>query len=160
MHKILVVSDTHRRDENFYRVLEIEKDFNLVIHCGDVEGSETQMQQLSPAIMRIVKGNNDFFGNLPDEIDFEMGGHKFFVTHGHRYLVNMGSSEIRREALARGADVVIYGHTHKPVAAEVDGIYVFNPGSLSYPRQEGRDPSYIVIEFDQHGKLFSGISYL
>ncbi len=160
MHKILVVSDTHRRDENFYRVLEIEKDFNLVIHCGDVEGSETQMQQLSPAIMRIVKGNNDFFGNLPDEIDFEMGGHKFFVTHGHRYLVNMGSSEIRREALARGADVVIYGHTHKPVAAEVDGIYVFNPGSLSYPRQEGRKPSYLVLTIEDDGKLSYEIKYL
>jgi putative phosphoesterase len=160
MHKILVVSDTHRKDENFYRVIDIEKDVNLIIHCGDTEGSETQMQQLSTAPMRIVKGNNDFFSNLPDEQEFEVWPHRFFVTHGHRYLVNMGSTDIRREALVRGADVVIYGHTHKPVAAETDGIYVFNPGSLSYPRQEGRKPSYLILTIDDEGELTYEIKYL
>ncbi len=160
MHKILVVSDTHRRDENFYRVIETEKDFELVIHCGDTEGSETQMQQLCPVPMRIVRGNNDFFCNLPDEQEFEIASHKFFITHGHRYLVNMGSEEIRREALSRGADVVIYGHTHKPVAIKVDGMYVFNPGSLSYPRQEGRKASYLVLTIDDDGHITHEIKYL
>ena len=160
MHKILVVSDTHRKDENFYKVLEIEKNLSLIIHCGDTEGSDIQLQQLSPAPMRIVKGNNDFFCNLPDEQEFEVWPHKFFLTHGHRYLVNMGSEEIRREARARGADVVVYGHTHKPVAAEIDGIYVFNPGSLSYPRQEGRKPSYLILNIGDDGELSYEIKYL
>ncbi len=160
MHKIVVVSDTHRKDENFYKVIDAETGMDLLIHCGDVEGSEILMQQLCPCEIRIVKGNNDFFGNLPDEQDFEYAGHTFFVTHGHRYLVNMGSSEIRREALSRGADIVIYGHTHKPVALEADGIYVFNPGSLSYPRQEGRKPSYLVLSIDDDGKLSYEIKYL
>ncbi len=160
MHKILVVSDTHRRDENFYRVIETEKNVSLVIHCGDTEGSETQMQQLCPAPMRIVRGNNDFFCNLPDEQEFEVWPHRFFVTHGHRYLVNMGSDELRREARARNADVVIFGHTHKPVATEIDGVYVFNPGSLSYPRQEGRKPSYLVLMVGDDGELSYELKYL
>ena len=160
MHKILVVSDTHRRDENFYKVIESEEKLSLIIHCGDTEGSETQMQQLSPAPIRIVKGNNDFFSSLPDEQEFEVWPHKFFVTHGHRYLVNMGSEEIRREARARNADVVIYGHTHKPVAAMIDGIYVFNPGSLSYPRQEGRKPSYLILNVGDDGEIEYEIKYL
>ncbi len=160
MHKILVVSDTHRKDENFYRVVEKESPVNLIIHCGDTEGSETQMQQLAGAPMRIVRGNNDFFCSLPDEQVFEVWPHTFFVTHGHRYLVNMGSDEVQREAFSRGADVVIYGHTHRPIAAEIDGMYVFNPGSLSYPRQEGRKPSYIVITIDDEGELSFELKYL
>ena len=40
-----------------------------------------------------------------------------------------------------------------PVAKEIDGIMLFNPGSLSYPRQEGRKPSYIVLTVDDEGEL-------
>ena len=160
MRRILVVSDTHRKDENYYKVLEKEKKLDLIIHCGDTEGSDIQLQQLSPAPVRIVKGNNDFFCNLPDEQEFELWPHKVFLTHGHRYLVNMGSDEIRREAIARRCDIVIYGHTHRPVAAEIDGVYVFNPGSLSYPRQEGRKPSYIIIEMSDDGEITYEIKYL
>ena len=38
--KILIVSDTHRRDENLKFVIEEEKPFDMLIHLGDVEGSE------------------------------------------------------------------------------------------------------------------------
>lgn len=160
MHKILVVSDTHRVDDNFYKAFDAERPVELVIHCGDTEGSELVMQDYVKGPMRIVKGNNDFFCNLPDDQEFEAFGHKFFVTHGHRYLVNMGSETIRREAVARGADIVIFGHTHRPVAAEVDGMHVFNPGSLSYPRQEGRQPSYLVLNISDDGEIFSEIKYI
>ena len=153
MHKILIVSDTHRKDENFFKVVDIESPVSLIIHCGDTEGSETQMQQLSDAPMRIVRGNNDFFCKLPDEQVFEVWPHTFFVTHGHRYLV-------MREAFSRGADVVVYGHTHRPIAAEIDGMYVFNPGSLSYPRQEGRKPSYIIVTIDDEGELSYELKFL
>ena len=40
MHKYLVVSDTHGRDDNFYKVLDIEGPVDGIIHCGDFEGSE------------------------------------------------------------------------------------------------------------------------
>ena len=38
--KILVVSDTHGRDGNLEYVLEESGPLDLLIHCGDVEGSE------------------------------------------------------------------------------------------------------------------------
>ena len=37
--KVLIVSDTHKKNENYFHVLEKEKP-DLVIHCGDAEGSE------------------------------------------------------------------------------------------------------------------------
>ena len=70
------------------------------------------------------------------------------MTHGHNYYVSMGSEIIAREARARGFDIVMYGHTHKPVVNRQEGIIAVNPGSLSYPRQEGRRPSYIVMEVE------------
>ena len=38
--KILIVSDTHRHNENFLKVLEKTGPIDMLIHCGDVEGSE------------------------------------------------------------------------------------------------------------------------
>ena len=38
--RILIVSDTHRRNENFLRVVDKIGPLDLVVHCGDVEGSE------------------------------------------------------------------------------------------------------------------------
>ena len=38
--KILIVSDTHRRNENFLKVMEKVGKIDLLVHCGDVEGSD------------------------------------------------------------------------------------------------------------------------
>ena len=98
--------------------------------------------------VQIVLGNNDFFSYLPKELELQIGPFKVWVTHGHNYYVSMGSEIIAREARARGFDIVMYGHTHKPVVNRQEGIIAVNPGSLSYPRQEGRRPSYIVMEVE------------
>ena len=107
-----------------------------------------------------MAGNNDFFSDLNRELEFELGTHMCFLTHGHRYLVSMDLENIRSEAVSRGADVVFFGHTHKPVAKVVGGVYLFNPGSLSYPRQEGRRPSYLVLTLEDSGEIGYEIKYL
>ena len=42
--RVLIVSDTHRQGENFYRALEETMPVSLVIHCGDVEGQEHEFE--------------------------------------------------------------------------------------------------------------------
>ena len=64
------------------------------------------------------------------------------------------------EARNKDADVVIYGHTHCPQITYVDDIAIVNPGSISYPRQEGRKPSYLVIDVDRFGDLHYNICYV
>jgi hypothetical protein len=160
MHKYLVVSDTHGRDDNFYDVLDIEGKLDGIIHCGDFEGSEGRFALASDCPVYFVAGNNDFFSSLNRELEFELDGHTAFLTHGHHYLVAMDLENIKCEGISRGADIIFFGHTHKPVAKCVDGIYVFNPGSLSYPRQEGRRPSYIVLSIDDEGEINYEIKYL
>ena len=68
MQKILVVSDTHGHDNNFYDVLDIEEPVDGIIHCGDFEGSEGKFALAANCPVYFVAGNNDFFASLSREI--------------------------------------------------------------------------------------------
>lgn len=149
--KILIVSDTHGKCENFEKVLSKVEPIDACIHCGDVEGSEDYIQALTDCPVYMVSGNNDFFSELDREMIVELCGHRIFITHGHYYGVSLDLGRIREEGAARQTDIVAFGHTHKPVVKEKNGITVINPGSLSYPRQEGRRPTYMILEFDKKG---------
>ena len=43
-----------------------------------------------------------------------IGGYHIFITHGHGYYVSMGEERLKQEARGRGADIAMYGHTHRP----------------------------------------------
>ena len=72
----------------------------------------------------------------------------------------MGNSILKEEARARGGDIVMYGHTHKPVIDVDKDITAINPGSLSFPRQEGRKPSYIIMDLDRDGQVHYHLNFL
>ncbi len=158
--KILIVSDTHRQNGNYLKVLERVGPVDLVVHCGDVEGSEYVICEGAGCPVEMVAGNNDFFSNLPREKEFMIGKYRVWLTHGHNYYVSMGNETIKKEAAARGIDIVMYGHSHKPVVDLEDEVTAINPGSLTYPRQEGRRPSYIIMETDKAGDAHFTICYL
>ncbi len=158
--KILIVSDTHRYNENYLKALEKEAPIDMLIHCGDVEGSEYLYAETAHCPIHMVSGNNDFFSSLNREGEFMIGQFKVFLTHGHAYNISMGNELLLEEGRARGADIVMFGHTHRPMAEVVKGIYMVNPGSLTYPRQEGRRPSYIVMNTDEKKDLSFTIKYL
>ena len=158
--KILVVSDTHGRDRDLERAVEREAPFDRLIHCGDVEGREIFIEALADCPCCIVAGNNDFFCDLPREQEIMVGDKKALVTHGHYYGVSIDLSGIADEARSRGCEIAFFGHTHKPVIAQKDGVLVINPGSLSYPRQSGHKSSYVVLNTDIRGNVEAEIKYL
>ena len=160
--KILVVRDTHRKDDNLKLVLSEECPLDMLIHLGDAEGSEHFIPDwVNPECrMEMVLGNNDFFSRLDREREIDIAGHKAFITHGHYYGVSMGPEGLVDEAKSRGCDIAMYGHTHRPFLDVIDGVTVLNPGSLSYPRQEGRRPSYMIIHVDADGKMDYQQKYL
>lgn len=157
--KILVVSDTHGRDRNLKEVLEKVKPIDMLVHCGDIEGSEAYIEALAECPVHMVSGNNDFFSDLSREEEFAIGNYKVLLTHGHYYYVSMNTQAIRREGRERGFDIVLFGHTHRPLVDVREDITLCNPGSLSYPRQEGRRPSYLIMELDRKGKMHYTINY-
>jgi len=158
--KILIVSDTHRYNENYLRVLERVSPVDMVVHCGDIEGSEYAIAQSAGCPVQMVQGNNDFFSDLPREKEFRVGKFKVWLTHGHTYGVMVGNNLIKEEAKDREADIVMYGHTHRPVVEWDDSVVAVNPGSLTYPRQEGGKPSYIIMEIDNKGEAHFTINYI
>lgn len=158
--KILIVSDTHGKDTNLEKVLEQECPVDLLIHCGDIEGQEDYINALAKCPVCMVSGNNDFFSDLSREEELEINGRKVLVTHGHYYGVSLSLSRLVEEAQARNIQVVMFGHTHRPVVYEEAGVIAVNPGSLSYPRQEKRLPSYVILTIDKRGKWGFEIRYL
>lgn len=158
--KILIVSDTHRSDYNLMRVMELEGPVERVIHLGDIEENEGAIQRIVGCPLDIVCGNNDFWGDLPKEKEITIGCYQVFLTHGHYYYVSLDTRLLKSEARARGAQIVMYGHTHRPKFEKENGLIILNPGSLSYPRQEGRKPSYIVMELNDGGEAEFTLKYL
>ena len=159
--KVLIVSDTHGREQNLAEALEQTGPIDQLIHLGDVEGGAEHIRELAgDAPAAIIAGNNDFFCDLPNERIFTLGGHRIFMTHGHGYFVHSGTLYLKREARRKGADIVMFGHTHKPYMVEEKGLLVLNPGSLSLPRQEGHRPTYIVMEIADDGQISYELCYL
>ena len=68
--------------------------------------------------------------------------------------------QLEEEARSRQVQVVMFGHTHYPYLDEEEDLTVLNPGSLSYPRQPGRKPSYLVMQIDEQGKAHYEHRYL
>lgn len=63
---------------------------------------------------------------------------RLFLTHGHIY------NEDNLPKLREG-DVFIYGHTHVPRAEKKDNIFIINPGSITFPKENSSN-SYGVLE--------------
>lgn len=158
--KVLIVSDTHRKHDNLIEVLKHVHPIDLMVHLGDAEGEEEYIEELAECPLEIVAGNNDFFSDLLREKEIWIGKYRVLLTHGHYYYVNAGIANIQKEAAARRFDIVMFGHTHRPLIDYSRGIITLNPGSISYPRQEGRRPSYILMEIDREGEVHFGIHYL
>lgn len=149
--KILLVSDTHGRDKNLVEALKLEKP-DFLCHMGDVEGSEDYIRENANCPLAMVAGNNDFWTDLNPEVTFELHGFRIFMTHGHYYYPHAGMDRLIYAGKEKGADIVLFGHTHQPTLDIEKDIIVANPGSLSYPRQQGRRPSYMVLELEK-GKV-------
>ena len=153
--RVLIVSDTHGRHAALDRALEEAGEVDMFIHLGDIEGGEEYLDAVISCEKHMVRGNNDFFSELPREEEFFIGRYKAFITHGHAYYVSLDTEYIEEEGKARKADIVMFGHTHKPYFHQQNGMTILNPGSLSFPRQEGRKGSYMIMEIGPDGSSVS-----
>lgn len=158
--RILIMSDTHGSHGNLDQVLESERPYEQIIHLGDIEGAEDYIETAAGCPVEAVRGNNDYFSTLPEEKIIEAAGKRILITHGHYYYVAAGVERLIKEAQGRDVDIVMFGHTHRPLIRREGSLTVINPGSLSYPRQEGRRPSYIVMEIGPKGAAEFLLKYL
>lgn len=158
--KILIISDTHGNHKNLDKVLEREKGIDMLLHMGDVEEGDTYLEAVLDCPIHIVAGNNDFYSYLPREEELQLGTYQIWMTHGHTYYVSMNTRRLKQAARERKKDIVMYGHTHRPDIDIEEDLIVINPGSLTYPRQEGRKGTYIIMEIDADGQAKFTLNYV
>ncbi len=161
--KILIVSDTHGSLKGLEAAIAAEGSLDWILHMGDVDRQENEIAKLAGSSrLACVRGNNDYYTQLSDELLLEIGGYKIWMTHGHRYQVYSGTDMLKNVGIMKGADIVMYGHTHCPLIEidEENKITVINPGSVSQPRQIGRQPSYIVMVIEEGKTPTYEIKYL
>ena len=122
-----LISDTHGllRPE----ALRALKGSDLIIHAGDVGGPEIleELGRLAPVVA--VKGNVDteaWCSDLPETAVAETGSALIYVLHDVKAL--------DLKAAGAGIDMVVSGHSHKPLSEEREGVLYVNPGSAG-PRR-------------------------
>lgn len=157
--RILVISDSHGRNDDIEGVLEQVGPIDAMIHCGDVERGDTYIRSLVDCPVYMIAGNNDWNLDLPGELLIEIEGYKILVVHGHQFYVYSGVQYLRSYAHELGVDVVMYGHTHQPFIEIEEDLTILNPGSLSYPRQPGRKPTFLIMEIDDEGEAHYAHGY-
>lgn len=158
--KVLIVSDTHGRHSGIEEAVRREKPLDLLIHLGDAEGYEDYIQSLAECPIETVKGNMDMNVELPIDKEIFLENMHVLITHGHCHGVYSTLEQIQTLGLQRGVDVVMFGHTHVPLLLEDRMLTLLNPGSISYPRQKNKRPSYIVMYKEKGGKARFDIRYL
>ena len=157
--KLLVMSDIHGDIRNARSIIDKQPAADLYIFLGD--GVSDMLYCLNEDQRRrlvAVRGNCDptdtmLGASLKKTERLIIGGRTVILTHGDLYGVKYGTAGL--EALARdnSADLVLFGHTHRPYEGYCDGVYYFNPGSVTGGL--GVPPSAGLLTLDEGSVLFS-----
>ncbi len=152
--KLLILSDIHGRNDLLVQVMEREADADNILFLGDGLEEMNRWQQQHPGHrVYAVRGNCDE-AYAPAEALAAFHGFLFFYTHGHHYGVKSSLEMLSEAAAARGAQVALFGHTHAPLHTTLNGIELFNPGSIQLAAwADGFGSSYGVITVTPEGEL-------
>ena len=139
--KLAILSDTHGllRPE----VVEHLKTADAILHGGDInkQAIVDELRQYAP--LYIVRGNNDWgwAEDIPHDLTVTLDGVTFCMVHNRKEL----------PLTLDGVDVVVFGHSHKYVEEEKEGILWLNPGSCG-PRRFHQEITMMMAELTD-GKI-------
>jgi putative phosphoesterase len=142
-----VVADTHIPDRMRAlppAALDALKGVDAILHAGDVCVRSVLDDLARIAPVHAVGGNRDLFVRLPRTLRLEFEGVRVGLTHGHGGLAGYVREKLRYytvgfttghylnqvRAVFTDVEVIVFGHSHRPINEERDGVLLFNPGSL------------------------------
>lgn len=148
--KLLVGSDTHGNIRDLARAVEREQP-DLICHLGDYVRDGKRLQELFPHIpLEQVPGNCDFPATAGAERLLQIEGHTLLLCHGHTFGVKRSLLQAYYAAVERQAELLLFGHTHRALCQQKEGVLLFNPGTAG---GRGAVCSYGVIELNQNTVL-------
>ncbi len=139
--RVGIISDTHGllRPE----VFPVFEGVEHILHAGDVGPADLLVELEAIAPVTAVWGNTDGWevrARVPEVARVELGGVTVVVLHG----MQLGSPTAAGAAAAYpDAELVVFGHSHRPVVERVGAVLAVNPGSAG-PRRF-RDPVTVAI---------------
>ena len=147
--RLIVVADTHlpRKNRDLPReILEAVERADRIAHLGDFTAGSvlTRLQQFAP--VHAVHGNNDdpdVVALLPAQSCIELCGRAIVLLHGHVG----GATALQAARRVRGADIVLFGHSHRVYNQFEGGRLLFNPGSATASRWSS-SRSFGIIDID------------
>jgi putative phosphoesterase len=149
--RIGVLADTHCPefiDRLPDRLFEVLKGVDLILHAGDITGASTLAELARIAPVEAARGDHDReLESLPRIRELVVDGKRIVITHGNRsrwveepqtllWTLSLGHYHPHRalpKALRRqfpDADVIVCGHTHRPLIDADQTPLVFNPGGV------------------------------
>lgn len=167
--RILVISDTHGKNERVYDVYnKLASDclfgsrpapqpgshrtppVDMIVHCGDYYADAQEIRARLGIPVLAVKGNCDgcFDFEACSLLETECGD--ILITHGHMEDVGFSMQKLYYKALDSGCIGAFFGHTHRSVFVETGGVYLLNPGSLSQPR-DGSGGTFALVTTSEAG---------
>ncbi len=160
--KCLVFSDSHGSPYGIRRALNMHPDAEVVFYLGDGLSDLEGFIHDRTKMWLAVRGNCDLSALLGDIMvkktdSITLMGYRIFLTHGDLYGVKYGLDGVKSLAVGSNADIVLFGHTHRPlemyVPTDTGGYYLFNPGSVGGGLRG--QAGYGVINITEQGILLS-----
>ncbi|MFW6026591.1 MAG: metallophosphoesterase family protein [Candidatus Woesearchaeota archaeon] len=149
--KILVLSDTHLKNDISELPEEVINEIynsDYLLHAGDFKTLNFYKSLKDTINIKAVYGNMDR-NNLKEVLNekeiYEVNGYKIALIHGHQ-LNNISIDSL--SYTFPDADLIIFGHTHKPFNEEIEGQIIFNPGSAVQKRLQ-KHFSYGIININK-----------
>jgi putative phosphoesterase len=100
----------------------------------------------------VTPDNGAFLRTLVSEIRFEADGRRVLLVHGSPRRINEYLFEDRpiasfqRLAASSQADIIVFGHTHRPYTKLVDGVLFVNAGSVGKPKDGDWRAGYVILD--------------
>jgi putative phosphoesterase len=125
--KILVVSDSHGARKNLQKIINCERPFEYLIHCGDGANDLAQIRLPQDVTILSVAGNMDRAGICERLIETTLSDVRFLICHVDQFSAHYDYERLLNDGLCRGVDIICCGHTHVPYQHNHPPL-LFNPG--------------------------------
>lgn len=138
---LVILSDTHGLLRP--QVVDYLKTADVILHGGDINRQSVVDELRHYAPLYVVRGNNDkeWAEAIPHDLRVTLGGARFFMVHNKKEL----PSDLA------DVDVVVFGHSHKYLQEEKDGLLWLNPGSCG-PRRFHQEITLMMAHVED-GKI-------